>query len=107
MPGPPATLLRALDSATGEKRCGNIASPAAPKQMRYSGLLAPQAGIGSRSVGRTRFALDSAKGKSCGGFLGGDTGQAPILFTLEGHQVIAIARQAAHSSFSDWPPELI
>ena len=98
MPGPPATFVRALDFATGEKRW-EYRSPQ-PQTTAYSGLLATAGGLVLGASGRTLFALDSATGEELWRFsLGGDTWSAPISFTLEGHQVIAIAAGRAFFVF--------
>ena len=58
----------------------------------YSGLLATGGGLVFGAEGGSAFALDSDTGKELWRvFLGGDTRAAPISFTVDGRQVVAIS----------------
>jgi alcohol dehydrogenase (cytochrome c) len=85
---PPTRLVRALDAATGRRKWEYFSSPA----RRFSGLLATAGGLVFWASGRVFFALDADSGRELWRVpLGGETIAAPISFTLDGRQVIAVA----------------
>jgi alcohol dehydrogenase (cytochrome c) len=92
MPEPPISIVRALDVATGARKWER--SSPLPKQVpfKYGGLLATGGGLVFGAAGGSFFALDSATGQQVWSvFLGGDTAAAPITFSLDGHQVVALS----------------
>jgi alcohol dehydrogenase (cytochrome c) len=88
---PPQPVVRALDAATGAKVWETFSPPLNEAPFSYSGLLATGGGLVFGASGGSLFALDANDGKQVWRvFLGGDTRAAPISFTLDGHQVIAV-----------------
>jgi len=90
---PPLPVVRALEAATG-KRQWEYYSPTFKDGLYagYSGLLATAGGLVFGSSGGAVFALDAATGEERWRVsLGGDTRAAPITFTVEGKQVIAVS----------------
>jgi alcohol dehydrogenase (cytochrome c) len=90
----PILVVRALNVATGARRWEYPSSPLkdAPFAQTYSGLLATGGGLVFGAAGGSVFALDSATGQERWRvFLGGDTRAAPISFTVDGRQVIAVS----------------
>ncbi|TPK72267.1 PQQ-dependent dehydrogenase, methanol/ethanol family [Mesorhizobium sp. B2-4-18] len=86
---PPVRAVRALDAATGERKW-EFRSPTA-KDSGYGGLLATAGGLVFGASGGVLFALDSASGQELWRVpLGGETRAAPISFTVDGRQAIAI-----------------
>ena len=86
--GPFATVVRALDAATGAKRWEYRPPPA----NGFSGLLATAGGLVFGASGTWLFALDAVTGKELWRVgLGGDTYAPPISFMSERHQVIAVS----------------
>lgn len=93
-----APVVRALDVATGTKKweyfspLGSSYSPLQNDSTSYSGLLATGGGLVFGASGGFAFALDSATGHEVWRiFLGGDTRAAPISFTVDGRQAVAIS----------------
>jgi len=87
---PPVPVVRALDAATGAKKWERY-SPPLEGRFYYSGLLATRGGLVFGGSAGTLFALDSATGHQLWSvYVGGDTRAAPISFTIDGHQVIAV-----------------
>lgn len=91
-------VVRALDVATGIKKweyfspLGNSFSPLQNDSTSYGGLLATGGGLVFGGSGGSAFALDSSTGHEVWRvFLGGDTRAAPISFTVDGRQVVAIS----------------
>lgn len=86
----PTAVVRALDVATGARKWEYTSPPL--KQYSASGLLATGGGLVFGASGGYAFALDSATGhEKWRVFLGGDTRAAPISFTIDGRQVIALS----------------
>ena len=86
---PPTRLVVALDAATGSRKWQYKGSISA---REYSGLLATGGGLVLGASGGDLFALDADSGREV--FkqpLGGSTKSAPISFTIDGKQVIAVA----------------
>jgi alcohol dehydrogenase (cytochrome c) len=91
MAAPPIPFVRALDAATG-KRKWEYASPSSTELPAYSGLLATAGGLVFGASSGSVFALDAATGKELWrGSFGGDTRAAPITFTVDGRQLIAVS----------------
>ena len=89
----PDPVIKALDAATGDKKW-ELPLPPWKKSFGYgySGLLATGGGLVFGSSGGYTFAIDSGTGREMWRvFLGADTYAAPISFTLDGHQVIAVS----------------
>jgi alcohol dehydrogenase (cytochrome c) len=89
----PTVVVRALDVATGTRRWEHF-SPQLKEDLpySYSGLLATGGGLVFGASGGYAFALDSATGlEKWRVFLGGDIRAAPISFTVQGRQVIALS----------------
>jgi len=87
---PPIAVVRALDAATGTKKWEHF-SPPVEGPFSYGGLLATGGGLVFGASGGSVFALDSETGHEAWRiFLGGDTRAAPISFTVDGRQVIAV-----------------
>lgn len=87
----PVPVVRALDAATGTRKW-ECFSPPIHETFYYSGLLATGGGLVFGASGGSLFALDSTNGHEVWHvFLGGDTRAAPISFTLDGRQVIAVS----------------
>ena len=86
---PPPRLVRALDAATGRRKWEYLSSPAA---LDFSGLLATAGGLVFGASAGFCFALDADTGREVWRVsLGGKTMAAPISFTVDGRQVIAVA----------------
>jgi alcohol dehydrogenase (cytochrome c) len=87
----PIVAVRALDIATGAKKWEHVL-PSRTTYMDYSGLLATGGGLIFGASGGSVFALDSTTGAELWRlFLGGTTRAAPISFTVDGHQVVAVS----------------
>lgn len=87
----PIPVVRALDAATGTRKWEYF-SPPIGGAISYGGLLATGGGLVFGSSGGYVFALDSANGHEVWRMLlGGDTRAAPISFTVDGRQVIAVS----------------
>lgn len=90
---PPIPVVRALDAATGMKKWEYLSpSTMIDRTFYYGGLLATGGGLVFGASGGSVFAVDSATGREvwCV-FLGGDTRAAPISFTVDGRQVVAVS----------------
>jgi len=84
-------VVRALDAATGTKKWERFSPPLSGDYPRYGGLLATGGGLVFGASGGSVFALDSTTGHEVWRvFLGGNTDAAPISFTVNGRQVIAV-----------------
>ncbi len=93
--GTPIPFVRAIDVATGKEKW-EYSSPSGQHFSMgnnwYSGLLATGGGLVFGASGGSVFALDSATGQEVWrAFLGGDTRAAPISFTVDGRQVVAVS----------------
>ncbi len=85
-------VLRALDVATGAKKWEYMSPPLQDHTYYFSGLLATGGGLVFGASGGTAFAVDSSTGREAWRVeLGGDTRAAPISFTIDGKQVIAVS----------------
>jgi alcohol dehydrogenase (cytochrome c) len=86
----PATrVVRALDAATGRLKWEYSSSTSG---REYSGLLSTEGGLVFGAAGGVFFALDADTGREVWRVsLGGNTLSAPISFTIDGRQVIAVA----------------
>ncbi|MEY9559325.1 PQQ-dependent dehydrogenase, methanol/ethanol family [Sinorhizobium fredii] len=89
---PPIPSVRALEAATGARRW-EYRSPASKfSYAGYSGLLATAGGLVFGGSGEVFFALDSKTGHELWrAALGGETRAAPVTFTIDGSQAVAIA----------------
>jgi alcohol dehydrogenase (cytochrome c) len=86
---PPIRLVRALDAASGQRKWEYNSSTS---NREYSGLLATEGGLVFGASGGVCFALDADTGREVWRLsLGGDTKAAPISFSVDGRQVIAVA----------------
>jgi alcohol dehydrogenase (cytochrome c) len=86
---PPADVVRALDAATGQRVWEYKPSTFG---REYSGLLSTDGGLVFGASGGVFFALDADTGRELWRLpLGGNTMSAPISFTIDGQQVIAVA----------------
>jgi alcohol dehydrogenase (cytochrome c) len=84
-------MVKALDAATGEKRW-EYHAPRTPGIGGRSGLLATAGDLVFGACEGQLFALDARTGAELWRVsLGGMTAAAPISFTVDGHQVIAVA----------------
>jgi alcohol dehydrogenase (cytochrome c) len=84
-------VVRALDVATGAQKWEHYSPPLKEAAARFSGLLATGSGLVFGASGWSVFALDSSTGRELWSVpLGGDTRAAPITFTVDGKQVIAV-----------------
>jgi alcohol dehydrogenase (cytochrome c) len=84
-------VVRALDVATGAQKWEHYSPPLKEVAARFSGLLATGSGLVFGASGWSVFALDSSTGRELWRVpLGGDTRAAPISFTVDGRQVIAV-----------------
>jgi alcohol dehydrogenase (cytochrome c) len=87
----------ALDSATGQRKWQHATPTASSNDEAhniptYGGLLSTGAGLVFGASGGVLFALDSDSGREVWRLpLGGTTKSPPISFTIDGHQVIAVA----------------
>lgn len=94
---PTIPVVRALDAATGTKKWEyyspvRLQNPTAGGTFSYGGLLATGGGLVFGASGGCLFALDSTTGREVWRvFLGGDTRAAPISFTIDGQQVVAVS----------------
>jgi alcohol dehydrogenase (cytochrome c) len=85
-------VVRALDVATGTRRWERYGPPLTNTVGTYSGLLATGGGLVFGASAGHVFALDSTTRQELWRVsLGGETVAAPITFTVDGHQVIAMA----------------
>jgi alcohol dehydrogenase (cytochrome c) len=101
----PILVIRALDVATGAKKWESYAPPL--RDHYYSGLLATAGGLVLGAQGGYVFALDSATGQEVWRvFLGGDSRAAPVTFTVDGHQVIAVSVGRSLLLFGLQSPEI-
>jgi alcohol dehydrogenase (cytochrome c) len=86
---PTTEVVRALDAATGVKKWEYF-SPRSDA-LGYSGLLATRGGLVFGASGGNVFALESETGHERWAVpLGGHTRSAPVSFSREGRQVIAV-----------------
>ncbi len=86
---PPIISVLALEVATGEKKWA-YRTPH-KEELDHSGLLATAGGVVFGSSAGVLFAIDAGTGQELWRvFLGGITLAAPITFTLDGRQVIAV-----------------
>ncbi len=86
---PPTRLIRALDASTGDQKWAYTSSTSGSE---YSGLLSTDGGLVFGASGGVLFALDANTGREAWRVvLGGKTESAPISFTVDGRQVIAVA----------------
>jgi len=86
-------VVRALDASTGNKKW-EYSSPSLVMEriLYYGGLLATGGNLVFGASGGSVFAVESTTGREAWRvFLGGDTRAAPISFTLDGRQVIAVS----------------
>lgn len=84
-------MVKALDAATGAKRW-EYRSPVARGNVGRSGLLATAGNLVFGASGGQLFALDARTGEELWRVgLGGITTAAPISFSVDGHQMVAIA----------------
>jgi alcohol dehydrogenase (cytochrome c) len=89
---PVISAVRAVDAATGANRWERVAPSSRTGFPTYGGLLATGGGLVFGATGGYVFALDAASGKELWRVpLGGETLAAPISFTVEGGQVIAVS----------------
>jgi len=92
---PPTPVVRALDAATGVKKWERD-SPPLEYTHGFSGLLATGGGLVFGASGGTVFAVNSANGQQVwSAKLGTDTRAAPISFSIDGRQVIAVSTSRA------------
>jgi len=85
-------VLRALDVATGAKKWEYFSPPLLDHTYYFSGLLVTGGGLVLGASGGSAFAVDSSTGHEVWRVeLGGDTRAAPISFTIDGRQVIAVS----------------
>jgi alcohol dehydrogenase (cytochrome c) len=89
----PTMVVRALNIATGTRKWEHFSPPLREDlPYSYSGLLATGGGLVFGASGGYVFALDSNTGvEKWRVFLGGDTRAAPISFTIDGKQVVAVS----------------
>ena len=89
--GPSTHKVLALDAATGRQKW-EYTAPSNSNNLNYSGLLSAEGGLVFGASGGVCFALDADTGSEVWRVsLGGNTRSAPISFTVEGRQVIAVA----------------
>lgn len=100
---PVVPVIRALDVATGTRKWEyfppvRLQNPTAAGTLSYGGLLATGGGLVFGASGGYFFACNSGTGQELWRvFLGGDTRAAPISFTVDGAQVVAVS--AGHALF--------
>jgi alcohol dehydrogenase (cytochrome c) len=88
----PTPVVRALSAATGARKWENYSPPLGGGTFSYSGLLATGGGLVFGASGGSVFALDSSTGRELWEVsLGGDSRAAPISFTVDGQQLIAVS----------------
>jgi alcohol dehydrogenase (cytochrome c) len=88
---PVTRSVRALDASSGLQRWEYISSTSTSGH-EYSGLLSTEGGLVFGASGGALFALDADTGHEVLRVpLGGNTMSAPISFTIDGRQVIAVA----------------
>jgi alcohol dehydrogenase (cytochrome c) len=86
---PSVRVVRALDAATGQRKWEYKPSTS---RTEISGLLSTEGGLVFGASGGIVFALDADTGREIWRLsLGGNTLSAPISFTIDGRQVIAVA----------------
>jgi alcohol dehydrogenase (cytochrome c) len=94
---PATNEVVALDAATGQRKWQHTTAASGPNgadhvNSTYSGLLSTASGLVFGASGGVLFALDADSGRELLRLpLGGTTKAAPISFTIDGHQVIAVA----------------
>jgi alcohol dehydrogenase (cytochrome c) len=87
----------ALDGTTGQRRWQHTtpttsSNDGSHSSASYGGLLSTSAGLVFGASGGVLFALDADSGREIWRLpLGGTTKSAPISFTIDGHQVIAVS----------------
>jgi alcohol dehydrogenase (cytochrome c) len=87
----------ALDGATGQRKWQHTTPTASSNDashsiQSYSGLLSTGTGLLFGASGGVLFALDADNGREIWRLpLGGTTKSSPISFTIDGHQMIAVA----------------
>jgi len=85
---PSTREILALDAATGQRKWKYVSSQSGHE---YGGVLATGGGVVSGCSAGACFALDSDTGREVWrASLGGTTVSAPVSFTLEGRQVLAV-----------------
>jgi alcohol dehydrogenase (cytochrome c) len=99
--GPATRLVVALDAATGLQKWQYRGPTSSARD--YSGLLSTRGGLVFGAWEGTLFGLDADSGREVFSQpLGGLTGSAPISFTIDGKQVIAVAAGRALFLFGLW-----
>lgn len=94
---PVVPVIRALDAATGMRKWQyfppvRLQNPGAADTLSYGGLLSTGGGLVFGASGGYFFAVDSRTGRELWRtFLGGDTRAAPISFTVDGKQAVALS----------------
>ncbi len=89
---PPVPVVRALDVTSGAKKWERFAPSSRAFSLGYSGLLATGGGLVFGASGGDMFAIESATGRELWRVaLGGSTLAAPISFTVDGRQVVAVS----------------
>jgi alcohol dehydrogenase (cytochrome c) len=94
---PAVNEVVALDGATGQRKWRHTtprasSSRADHSNSSYSGLLSTKTGLVFGASGGVLFALDADSGKELWRLpLGGTTKSPPISFSIDGHQMIAVA----------------
>ena len=90
--GPAIHEVLALDAATGQRKWQHTTPFSGSNEGNYSGLLSTGAGLLFGASGGVLFALDADSGHEIWRLpLGGTTKSPPISFSIDGHQVIAVA----------------
>jgi alcohol dehydrogenase (cytochrome c) len=85
---PSSREILALDAATGQRKWKYVSSPSGGE---YSGLLTTGGDLVFGCAAGVCFALDADTGREVWRApLGGTTVSAPVSFTLDGRQVIAV-----------------